>query len=141
MDNKQYHFPVELYYSERGHLWLKHLGNTVALGLNAVAQETFGEIVYISILDIGTTIESGQVMGSIEAAKMVDDLIAPISGTITAVNEDVLRNPTIIDDDPYGKGWFIQIDPSAWEEESPKLIHDSRLDAWIKIQMELLEDE
>lgn len=141
MSTNQYHFPVDLYYADKSHLWIRHIGNSATLGLNAIAQETFGEVVYISLLALGTTVERGQVMGSIEAAKMVDDLIAPISGTITAVNDGVLRDPTIIDDDPYGAGWFIRIEPSAWEEESVHLIHGPKLDAWIQVQLEQLNNE
>lgn len=140
MDNP-YHFPVELYYAEKSHLWLRHLGNRVTLGLNVLAPQAFGEVVYISLLDIGTRVEREQVLGSIEAAKMVDDLIAPISGTISAVHEAVLRDPSIIDNDPYGEGWFIEIDASAWEQEVGNLIHGPKLDAWIQVQLEQLEND
>jgi glycine cleavage system H protein len=88
-ERQQYHFPPELYYESQARLWVLLEGEVATIGLNALALETFGDIVYISTIKAGTPIERGQVIGSIEAAKMVDDLSAPISGEIFAFNEAV----------------------------------------------------
>ncbi len=116
-ERQQYHFPPELYYESQTRLWVRVEGETATIGLSALALETFGDIAYISTIKAGQPVERGQVIGSIEAAKMVDDLVAPISGEIIAFNEDVQRNPALINADPYG-GWLVRIKPDEWERDS-----------------------
>src|ERR1700694_3409611 len=95
-ERQQYHFPSELYYESQARLWVLVEGEIATIGLTELALETFGDIVYISTIKADKPIERGQVFGSIEAAKMVDDLVAPISGEILAFNEEVQRNPGLI---------------------------------------------
>ncbi len=137
-ERQQYHFPSELYYESQTHLWVLVEGETATIGLTVLALETFGDIVYISTIKAGKLVERGQVIGSIEAAKMVDDLVAPISGEIIAFNEEVQRNPGLINDDPYG-GWLVRVKPSAWDRDSAALIHGPALERWIKERLGRLE--
>ena len=137
----KYNFPAELFYADKTHLWVRHEDGSAKIGLHALALETFGDIAYISTVAAGTIIEQGQVIGSIEAAKMVDELIAPISGVITARNEAAERNPDLINSDPYQTGWIIAIEPAAWESESTQLIHGNALDAWVNAQVEQLDHD
>ena len=132
-ERQQYHFPSELYYESQARLWVRVEGEIATIGLSALALETFGDIVYISTIKAGQPVERGQVIGSIEAAKMVDDLVAPISGEIMAFNEEVQRNPGLINADPYG-GWLVRVRPSAWEQDSAALMHGPALELWIKEQ-------
>jgi glycine cleavage system H protein len=132
-ERQQYHFPPELYYESQARLWARVEGEIATIGLTALALETFGDIVYISTIKAGKPVERGQVIGSIEAAKMVDDLVAPISGEIIAFNEEVQRNPGSINADPYG-GWLVRIKPSAWDRDSAALMHGQALELWIKEQ-------
>ncbi len=132
-ERQQYHFPSDLYYESQARLWLRVEGEIATIGLTALALETFGDIVYISTIQAGQPVERGQVIGSIEAAKMVDDLVTPISGEITAFNEEVQRNPGSINADPYGS-WLVKVKPSAWNRESAALIHGPALEPWIKEQ-------
>lgn len=138
-ERQQYHFPSELYYENQTNLWVFVEEGVATVGLNALAHETFGDIVYISIMKTDKPVERGQVIGSIEAAKMVDNLVAPISGEIIAFNEEIQRNPGLINDDPYGKGWLVRIKPSAWDQDSAALIHGPELERWIKEQLGGLE--
>jgi glycine cleavage system H protein len=137
-ERQQYHFPSELYYESRTLLWVRVEGEIATIGLTELALETFGDIVYISTIKAGKPVERGQAIGSIEAAKMVDDLVAPISGEITAFNEEVQRNPGLINADPYGS-WLVSVKPSAWNQESAALIHGPALEPWIKKQLGGLE--
>ena len=132
-ERQQYHFPPELYYESQARLWVRVEGEIATIGLTALALEAFGDIAYISTIKAGQPVERGQVIGSIEAAKMVDDLVAPISGEIIAFNEEVQRHPGFINADPYG-GWLVRIKPSAWDRESAALIHGPALEPWIKEQ-------
>jgi glycine cleavage system H protein len=137
-ERQQYHFPSELYYESQARLWVCVEGEIATIGLTALALEAFGAIAYISTIKAGQPVECGQVIGSIEAAKMVDDLVAPISGEIIAFNEEVQRNPGFINADPYG-GWLVRIKPSEWDRESAALIHGPALEPWIKEQLGRLE--
>jgi glycine cleavage system H protein len=139
VERQQYHFPSELYYEGQTRLWVRVEGEIATIGLSELALETFGDIVYISIIEAGKPVERGQVIGSIEAAKMVDDLVAPINGEILAFNEEVQRNPGLVNADPYGGGWLVRVKPTAWDRESADLIHGPALEPWIKEQLERLE--
>jgi glycine cleavage system H protein len=137
-ERQQYHFPSELYYESQTRLWVRVEGEIATIGLTELALETFGDIAYISTIKADKPVERGQVIGSIEAAKMVDDLVAPMSGEILAFNEEVLRNPGFINADPYG-GWLVRVKPSAWDQESAALVHGPSLESWIKEQLGRLE--
>ncbi len=134
-ERQQYHFPPELYYESQVRLWVRDEGEIATIGLTELALEAFGDIVYISTIKAGKPVERGQAVGSIEAAKMVDDLVAPISGEILAFNEEVLRHPGLINADPYGGGWLVRVKPSAWGRDSAALIHGPALEPWIKEQL------
>jgi glycine cleavage system H protein len=138
-EKKQYYFPPELYYESQGRFWVRVEGEIVTIGLTELALEIFGDIVYISTIGAGQPVERGQMLGSIEAAKMVDDLVAPISGVILAFNEEVQRNPGVINADPYAAGWLIRVKPSSWDRDEASLIHGPALEPWIKEQLERLE--
>lgn len=137
-ERQQYHFPSDLYYESQTRLWVRVEGEIATIGLTALALETFGDIAYITI-KAGKPVERGQVIGSIEAAKMVDDLVAPISGEIIAFNEEVQRHPGLINDDPYGGGWLVKVKLLAWDRDSAALIHGPALEPWIKEQLGGLE--
>jgi glycine cleavage system H protein len=139
IERQQYHLPPELYYESQTRLWVRAEGEIAAIGMSALALETFGDIAYISMVRAGKLVERGQVIGSIEAAKMVDDLVAPLSGEVIACNEEVERHPGFINDDPYGGGWLVRVKPSAWERESAALIHGPALEPWIEEQLGRLE--
>jgi glycine cleavage system H protein len=133
-----YHFPPELYYESQAHLWVGVEGEIATIGLTALALETLGDIVYLSTIKAGQPVERGQVIGSIEAAKMVDSLVSPMSGEILACNEEVQRNPGLINADPYGN-WLVKVKPSAWDRDSEALLHGPALERWIEEQPEGLE--
>jgi glycine cleavage system H protein len=139
VERQQYHFPPELYYESQGRFWVRVDGEIATIGLTELALETFGDIAYISTIGAGQSVERGQMLGSIEAAKMVDDLVIPISGDILAFNEEVQRNPGVINADPYGAGWLIRVKPSSWDRDEASLIHGLALEPWIKEQLERLE--
>jgi glycine cleavage system H protein len=139
VERKQYQLPAELYYERQSRLWVRIEEEIATIGLSELALETSGDIVYISTGEAGKTVERGQGIGSIEAAKMVDNLVAPISGEILAFNEEVQRNPGLINADPYGDGWLVRIRPSAWERDAADLVHGPALERWLEEQLERLE--
>ncbi len=133
--NGQYHFPPELYYDRTTHVWARYDGGVLTLGLDALGLESLGDMAYISLQAVGFPIKRGESIGSLEAAKMVGDLIAPVSGAIAARNEVVLSDPGLINRDPYGAGWIIQITPADWGSESATLVHGAELTAWVEAEI------
>lgn len=110
--------PDSLKYTQ-DHEWVAIDGDTITVGITDFAQSELGDIVYVEIETEGEEIEKGEVFGTVEAVKTVSDLFMPISGTITAVNEELEGSPELVNEDPYEKGWMIKIkvsDTSDLEE-------------------------
>jgi glycine cleavage system H protein len=131
-----YTFPPDLYYDRATHIWVRNDGDVVTAGLDALSLESLGDMAYISLQAVGSRVRRGEPVGTLEAAKMVGDLIAPVSGTIASRNEEVLRDPTHVNRDPYGAGWLLQLTPSDWARESTELVHGDGLMAWVEAEME-----
>lgn len=126
-----YSFPPDLHYDRATHLWVRDDGATLTLGLDALGLESLGDMAYVTLQAVGVPARRGQAIGTLEAAKMVGDLIAPVSGVIAARNEDVLRDPGLVNRDPYGAGWLARIAPSAWAGESAELVSGVQISAWV----------
>jgi glycine cleavage system H protein len=92
------------------HLWILEMGQTVRIGLSDYAQEQLGEIISASMSDIDRFLEREETFGEVESQKTVIELASPVAGTIRAVNEEVLEDPTLIHVDPYGKGWIVEVE-------------------------------
>ena len=85
------------------------VGTTVRVGITAVAADALGEVVYADLPEVGDTVTAGEVCGEVESTKSVSDLYCPVSGEVTAVNEDVDGNPSLLNSDPYGEGWLFEV--------------------------------
>lgn len=103
--------PSDLFYS-KDHEWLKIEGNTAKVGITDFAQGELGDIVFVDIPSVGETLNAGDVFGSIEAVKTVSDLFLPVSGTILSINPEIESSPDLINSDPYGRGWIVEIELS-----------------------------
>ncbi len=102
-------FPEELRYSPT-HEWVRVEGNRVVIGITDYAQSELGDITYLELPKVGDTVEAGQPFGVIESVKADEELFAPVSGTVVAVNQEAIDNPEIVNADPYGKGWLIAVE-------------------------------
>ena len=104
--------PTDRLYSEE-HEWVNSTeinpGDTVRVGITHVAAEALGEIVFVELPEVGTEIEHGEPYGEVESTKSVSDIYAPVSGEITAVNEEIADNAGIINEDPYEAGWLYEV--------------------------------
>jgi glycine cleavage system H protein len=110
--------PDDLKYTAQ-HEWVRVSGNTARIGITDFAQSQLGDIVYVDLPQVGTEVDSGQPLGEVESTKSVSDVYAPVAGTVTARNEALESRPELINSDPYGEGWIIEIslaDPSAADE-------------------------
>lgn len=103
--------PEELHYTPQ-HEWAKSKGNAVRVGITYYAQDQLGDIVYVQLPDEGTAVTAGEPLGEVESTKSVSDIIAPVSGTVVNRNSKLGDEPELINADPYGAGWLVEIEPS-----------------------------
>lgn len=108
-------FPDDRLYSEY-HLWVKMENGQATVGITDHAREELGEVDYIELPEIDTSITRNKPFGILETSKAVTDLIAPISGMVVDANTSLAESPETLTDDPYGDGWLIVIDPADVEE-------------------------
>jgi len=101
-------FPADLRYT-KDHEWIKLEGNTATIGITDFAQGELGDIVYIDINTVGTTLAAEAVFGTVEAVKTVSDLFLPIAGTVLEVNPALSAQPELVNTDAYGEGWMIKM--------------------------------
>lgn len=113
------------------HVWVLVLENRVKLGITEYAQDQLGEVVEFIPTELETYIDAGDTFGEIESQKAVVELISPVSGMITNINERVLDDPSIINVDPYGRGWLVELDPSD-EDEIKTLMDEDAYDAFVE---------
>lgn len=108
-------FPDELKYSKE-HIWVRVEGNSAVIGITDFAQEELGAVTGVELPDEGDEVEQDDSVGSVEARKTVADIYAPFSGEVRSVNQEVLDNPSLLNDDPYDGGWLIEVVISDREE-------------------------
>ena len=103
--------PEELRYSSE-HEWARRLedGSRVRVGITDFAQDALGDVVYVDLPAVGTRVDASEAVGELESTKSVSEMYAPIGGTVVAVNEALADNPQLLNEDPYGEGWLIEID-------------------------------
>lgn len=102
--------PDDLQYT-REHEWLRSNADGVRVGITAYAQEALGDIVFVTLPEVGAQVRAGEPLGEVESTKSVSDIYAPISGTVTARNELLDSRPELVNTDPYGEGWMVEIAP------------------------------
>lgn len=101
--------PDDLYYTE-DHEWLRFENGTATVGITDFAQNELGDIVFVEVEPEGTELGQDEVFGTVEAVKTVSELYMPVSGTITAINDELEMAPETVNDDPYGDGWMVEIE-------------------------------
>jgi glycine cleavage system H protein len=101
--------PDELKYTAE-HEWARLGGSTIRVGVTDYAQEALGDVVYVSLPEVGVKVSQGEAFGEVESTKSVSDLYAPVSGTVTARNDELESRPELINSDPYGEGWIVEIE-------------------------------
>ena len=108
--------PEDLKYTEE-HEWVSQQGpGAIRVGITEYAQDQLGDVVYVQLPEVGQKIDAGNPVGEVESTKSVSEIFAPVSGTVTAVNESLADQPELINSDPYGEGWMFDIeldDPDA----------------------------
>jgi glycine cleavage system H protein len=101
--------PADLYYTEE-HEWVQRAGDdTVRVGITDYAQSALGDVVFVQLPDVGADVKAGESFGEVESTKSVSDLYAPVSAKVVAVNGDLEANPQLVNSDPYGEGWLLDL--------------------------------
>ena len=108
-------YPVDLKYS-KSHEWVKMEGDVAVVGISDFAQDSLGDVVFINLPGEGDEAVAGETFGDVESVKAVSDLVSPVSGTITAVNEALADAPETLNADPYG-AWIIKVEGVTATEE------------------------
>ena len=114
--------PGDLRYSPE-HEWVRVDGTRVRVGITDYAQDALGDIVFVDLPEVGSQVQAGGQIGEVESTKSVSEIYAPLSGTVTAVNDTLADGPERINQDPYGHGWIIEL------ELAPEADPGSLLDA------------
>ncbi|GAY13401.1 glycine cleavage system protein GcvH [Mycobacterium sp. shizuoka-1] len=110
--------PADLRYTAE-HEWVQRTGDdTVRVGITDFAQSSLGDVVYVQLPDVGGDVTAGESFGEVESTKSVSDLYAPVSAKVIAVNGDLEANPGLVNSDPYGQGWLLdlQVDGDTLEQ-------------------------
>ncbi|THF77262.1 glycine cleavage system protein GcvH [Cohnella fermenti] len=93
------------------HEWAEAQGaNVVRIGITDFAQSQLGDIVFVELPEVGTSLEANETMGTIESVKTVSDLFSPVSGTVVKVNEALIDAPEKVNEEPYGEGWIVEVE-------------------------------
>ena len=102
-------YPADLRYTS-DHEWVKEQGDgVVRVGITAFAQDALGDVVYVSLPGVGDTVSAGDSCGEVESTKSVSDLYAPVTAKVVAVNTDLDANPQLVNSEPYGGGWLVEL--------------------------------
>jgi glycine cleavage system H protein len=118
------------YHKEFG--WARIEDGKARIGITDYAQKQLREIVFVELPSVGDTITQDEPFGTVESVKAVSDLVAPLSGTIEDVNEEVQNKPEVLNEDPYKEGWLITISPSNADEELKALMDFDKAVKWHK---------
>ena len=108
-------YPEDLKYTAE-HEWVKAGEGPARVGITDFAQDALGDIVYVQLPEVGAVVRAGDACGELESTKSVSDLFAPVNGTVTAVNEALADQPDLVNTDPYGEGWLLDIEVDDDEE-------------------------
>lgn len=98
------------------HEWARTDDGTARVGISDFAQDELGDIVFVEFPEEGEAVTHDEAFGVVESIKAVSDLYAPVSGTVTATNDALLDAPELVNDDPYGEGWMLEIELAAESE-------------------------
>jgi glycine cleavage system H protein len=108
--------PNELLYNN-SHEWVRVEGDGVVVGITHYAQDQLGEVVYVELPEVGTGVDSGEELGTLESVKAVSEFLAPVAGEVFEINARLEDEPNLVNEDPYGDGWLVKISGSAEGED------------------------
>lgn len=117
--------PRDLSYTPQ-HEWVRITGGVARVGITDYAQDALGDVVFVGVPAVGTTVAADESFTEVESTKSVSDIYAPVAGTITAVNDALASQPELLNQDPYGAGWICEI---TLQGEAPSLMDATAYEA------------
>jgi glycine cleavage system H protein len=128
---EDYEVPENLYYHKE-YLWAKVEGDKVRIGMIDFAQKQLHDIVYVELPSAGDELTQGEPFGTLESVKAVSDLVAPVSGTVEEVNEELESKPELLNEDPYGEGWLVVVSPTNLDADLKQILNFDAAVEWHK---------
>jgi len=125
-------YPDEFRYTKE-HEWVKAEGGIGIVGITDHAQQELGDIVYVDLPKVGTTVEKGKTLGSVESVKAVSDIYSPVSGEVIEINESLITKPEKLNEDPHGAAWLVKLRMSNTDEVM-QLLSSSDYQTFIKAE-------
>jgi glycine cleavage system H protein len=123
--------PAELQYTEE-HEWVAIDGGTATIGITDYATQQLGDVVYVSLPEVGATVAAGEPCGEVESTKSVSDLYSPVDGEVVEVNEELDDDPGLINAEPYGLGWMFRVRVASGQTTGADLLSPTEYDALTK---------
>ncbi len=120
-DKWTFRVPKNRFYNEND-CWAKTDGNVAALGITDFLQNMVGDVIYVNLPTLGTSVEQFDEVSSFESVKTVLDLLSPVSGVVKEVNEELRQRPELVNQDPYGKGWFVKVEVKDFGADKENLL-------------------
>ena len=113
-----------IFYTE-DHDWIEILeNNRVRIGITEYAQEQLGDVVYVELPDVGDELKAGDKLGTVESVKSVSEILSPVTGIVTSINEALEDEPELVNDDAMGEGWFVELEAIGEVDTSHFLSED-----------------
>ncbi len=128
----EFHLPDDLYYHPSDLLWIRLEGDQVRVGLNQMSQASAGRIRHVRLMPPGRERGQGKNFGTMEAGKYVGPLRMPVSGKVIEINKAVMREPALVNRDPYGEGWLVLLEPSRLADELMDLVDGEAIKPWLE---------
>jgi len=135
MEIQGYHIPEDLYY-EKNHYWVKVEGDILVMGMDDFAQQLAGDIVFVQIPFAGKKLKLGKKFAQVESGKWLGKVYAPVNGELIEGNEALEAEPSLINQDCYGKGWMFRIKPADMHELSNLIHAPTGIEAWVLADIE-----
>lgn len=123
--------PAELRYTQE-HEWIAVDGDTATIGITDYATQALGDVVYVSLPEVGAAVTAGEPCGEVESTKSVSDLYSPVDGEVTEVNEELADDPGLINAEPYGLGWMFRVRVTGGQPAGTGLLSPAEYDSLTK---------
>ena len=123
--------PAELHYTQE-HEWISIEGDTATIGITDYATQALGDVVFVSLPQVGAAVTAGDPCGEVESTKSVSDLYSPVDGEVTEVNEELADDPGLINAEPYGLGWMFRVRVADGQGAGAGLLSPTEYDALTK---------
>ena len=135
-DEFEFRIPAADYWFNENDVWVRPLGDVARVGISDYMQQSLTDINFVDAPSMESTVEQFGELGTLESSKAVFEVVAPAAGTVIAVNPEVISNPTLINEDPYGKGWIVQLKLSNWPEDQELLLNSEAYAKTVKHKAE-----